>query len=163
MATKLLKINDKQFNSALKKLIKKIKKLNLDPEKTLVIGVARGGLMAAQYLAYALDIKNIITFQSKLYKENNTRDEIHEISGTALLDFNFDNYVVVDDLYDSGITINNIRTLLIDTLTEKGNTNFNVVPAVVFTKNKKASNQEDIVFGKVISIRDWANFPWDRL
>ena len=73
-------IDPRQLNADLQKLISRVKKLNLKKKKVAIVAIGRGGLVPAQYLAYALGIKDIFCIQSKLYK-GKKKTGIHNVSG----------------------------------------------------------------------------------
>ncbi len=161
------KVTNKKLDKANQKLIKKLKKLNLDKEDTLIVGIARGGLVSAQYVAYGLGIQNIATIQSILYNDEDTQREVHEISNLYMINFeDYTNFILVDDLYDSGTTINNIRDIIRDTAGVFDNHNLQIIAAVAFTKHSKSFMKENsVIYGSQVPLKKgkspWLVFPWD--
>jgi hypoxanthine phosphoribosyltransferase len=169
-----IKISDNEFKEDLLSLAKKLKKKNkITDENTLIVGVARGGLIVAQYLAYALGIRNVTSIQSKLYEDTEKKEEIHEISGVFFIDFDsYDNIIIADDIYDTGYTLDNIVQMMWQmaaTFLEKDEFHhLTLIPAAVYTQQpKKLMKQKEIEFGRKIKKVDeqkpWLVFPWDEL
>ena len=110
------------IDDMVKGLSKKIKKL--DPQPLYIYGIPRGGLVPAVLLSHQTGIK---------YKPSK-----------SLIN---SNTLVIDDICDSGETLEKIKTLYPDCLT-----------LTLFTKTS-ASIQPDI-YGKVTG-EDWIEFPWE--
>jgi hypoxanthine phosphoribosyltransferase len=178
-----INIDPRQLNADLQNLIKRIKKrLNLDKEETAVIAIGRGGLVPAQYLAYALDIEDIFCIQSTLYNDDDVKTDIHHISGVYSIPYNdYKYFLVVDDLIDSGTTMDNILEVLYDTSEHVLGEEFNdidnfFIPAVIYTqKSKKEMKDQGIIYGRRVARvyqeitqtktkeDPWVIFPWDEL
>ena len=157
-----------EFEEATKKLAKKIAQRGFNPEKTCIVGVARGGMMLAQYLAYIFDIRNIFTIQSERYQGEEAQDII-EIKNVYSIDFDgFDTLIVLDDIYDEGITMDTIVTILYETAFAFRNKDIDIIPGVLLTQaKKKMMHQKFIEYGKKVKkingTAPWVVFPWDNL
>lgn len=161
-------ITSDDFKADTVKLIKKLKKLGLKKKKTAVVAVARGGLIPAQYIAYALGIRDIFAVTSKLYEGTKKNGKSQELGNLFLLDYEtFDNFIIVDDIYDSGETMQGILYGLGEVAAAfKEDCNF--IPAVVYTQHSKSDmKDEGIIYGSKIKKKDgqspWLVFPWDDL
>lgn len=157
--------NDKVMQHT-RKLISKIDKLGLDMEKTAIIAIVRGGLLPAQYLSYAFGIRDIFAVGSSIYDgENKVRGQ--EVSNVLCIDFEtFDNFLVVDDIYDTGDTMNGvIKTLNEVSLMFKEVNNF--IPVVMHSHKKVVVEGTDLIYGKkfkkINGQSPWIVYPWDDL
>jgi len=163
---KKLYINCKKIEKTAKKLVKKLRKYNFDKDKTLVVGVGRGGLIASQYVAYGLGIRNMTIIQSKSYEGENKSNNQMEVSGALMLDYDsYDHILLVDDLIDSGNTMEVLLELMEDLIFEF-ESKVAVVPCVLFTqKSKKDVENMGAIFGKSFYKKGkpskWLMFPWN--
>jgi len=157
-----LRLTASDIEKAAKKLVKKLSKYEFRKKKTLVIGIGRGGLIPAQYVAYGLGIRDIQCIQSKLY-DGKTKDEKKmSISGIMMLDYeSYETIIVVDDLIDSGTTMDVVINVMDQTAQEFG-ANPLIVPAALYSQE---INPEAIIGIKLRKnkkdIAKWIEFPWD--
>ena len=123
-----------------------------DPVETIILAVTRGGLYGAQLLSYIFNNRNINIVAAQSYSGT----EKGELS-IKLPDINFKQYkniIVVDDIYDTGDTLESIRTQL-----EKNtNDDQNIIACATYNKKPNA----DVIFGEIINDKLWVVFPWDR-
>jgi len=166
MASEKYYLTYDEIEEATRKLAKKISKRGFNPEKTLVVGIARGGLMLAQYLAYAFDIRNVVAIESERYQGEEAQDII-EIRNVYMIDYDeYDTIIVCDDIYDEGITMDTVVTILYETALAFKEKDIEIIPAVLVTQQKKKKmNQKFIEFGqkikKINNKKPWIVFPWD--
>ena len=111
-----------------------------------IIAVTRGGLVPAAIVARELDIRLIDTFCVLSYSQKNKGDvKILKESSVAN---NGENWLIVDDLVDTGETIKAIRSSL-------PNAHYATVYA-------KPSGREQVdTFITEVSQDTWIYFPWD--
>lgn len=166
MGNKVYLSND-DFMQATEDMIQKVKKFGFKKKRTAIIAVARGGLIPAQYLAYALGIRNITTVGSTIYNGDKKGHE-QTISNLMAVDYDeYDNFIVVDDIYDSGDTMQGLLYGLGEMAAAfKADCNF--IPCVAYTQHKKKEMEaEGIIYGQKIKKVDgeapWLVFPWDHL
>jgi len=157
-----------EFETATRKLAKKIAKRGFNPERTAIVGIARGGLMLTQYLAYMFDIRDIYTIVSERYQGEEAQDII-EIRNLYGIDFDsFDTLIVVDDIYDEGITLDTVITLLYETAFQFREKDIDIIPAVLLTQAKKKTMKKKFIeYGQKVKKIDgkkaWVVFPWDLM
>ncbi len=162
------------LKSGMASMIQSIQSLGLKPSETAVIAIGRGGFVPAQYTAYALDITDIFSIGSKLYDTEDKRKQTHHISGVYNIPYEeFKTILVIDDIYDSGESMDNVIQVLEETAQSMANDSFEgnlpvFIPCVVYTqKKKKKMVNQGIIFGrkikKVDGKRPWIVFPWDTL
>ena len=162
-----LDINPGELDNDIRNLVRKLKKLDLDPEKTQIIAIGRGGFMPAQYVAYGLDIRNLTSIQSVMYEDQEKKE--HSIAGVFFLDYDdFDNFIIVDDIYDTGETMDNVVDLITDAINSLAEKPIEIIPAVIYTRyKKKKMKKKNIIFGRrtptVYGENPWLIFPWDRM
>lgn len=116
-------------------------------EQATLVAVSRGGLIPAQLIAYKLNIRDVRVMKLISYNEAGIREEIKDISTDRLFDGS--DVYFIDDLADSGSTVNYIRkkfptaricTLLMKTCCEK---------------------EPDICVRSQMDAESWLVFPWD--
>ena len=167
-----LTITDAKLRNAITGMISKISKLSLDPEKTAIIAIGRGGFVPAQYAAYGLGISAIYSIQSVLYDDDNKQTKTQHISGIYNIPYDeYENFLVVDDIYDKGTTMDNVIDVLIEAADDQmevyTDSRPHFIPCVTYTqKSKKKMKAKGIIFGrkikKVNGVRPWLIFPWDE-
>lgn len=161
-------ITSDDFKKDTVKLIKKIKKLKLKKKKTAIIAVARGGLIPAQYLSYALGIRNVFSVTSIVYEGTQKNGKEQELGNIMMIDFeSYDNFIVVDDIYDTGETMQGLLYGLGEVSAALGEDCL-FIPAVTYTQHSKEDMQEEgILYGSKIKKEKgespWLVFPWDDL
>jgi hypoxanthine phosphoribosyltransferase len=167
---KKIKLTAADIENAAIKLVKKLRKYKFKKKKTLVLGIGRGGLIPAQYVAYGLGIRDIGVIQSKLYEGDEKNEAKMEVSGALLLDYDsYDTIIVVDDLVDTGTTIDVILELLdqmSEQMREPSKEEILLIPAVLYSqKSKKIMKKEGVIVGQFIKKKDekslWLDFPWN--
>jgi len=168
---KQLNLTSFDIEKASKSVVKKLHKFKLKKEKTLVVGIGRGGLIPAQYVAYGLGIRDIAIIQSKLYNGTEKGSEATmEVSGTLMLDYeSYDNILLVDDLVDTGTTIDVLLDLMEEMAKEMNKDSKKypiIIPVVLYSQlNKKESKDKGLVVGEFLKRKNnkklWVNFPWN--
>jgi hypoxanthine phosphoribosyltransferase len=157
-----------EIEEATKKLAKNIAKRGFNSEKTLIVGIARGGLMLAQYMAYIFDIRNVVCIESERY-DNEETNAVIEIRNIYAIDYdNFDTIILVDDIYDEGITLDTIITILYETAFQFRGRDIEIIPGVLLTQaKKKVLKKKKIEWGikvkKIKGKKPWVVFPWDNI
>ena len=86
---------------------------------TAILGIARGGLIAATILAYKLDVRNIHALQVQHYDDENSRLEsgpqfVNEPQPFATLDIRTERLLIVDDIIDTGETLKFVRNAAVE-------------------------------------------------
>ncbi len=163
-----LYVTDSRLRSAMAEMIRRIKQLNLNPSETAIIAIGRGGFVPAQYAAYALGITDLFGIQSILYDKDNDKKDVHAIGGLYHIPYEeFKNILVIDDLIDSGVSMNNIILTLNETAGELVGEVPEFIPCVIYTqKKKKYTKEKKIIFGrkikKINGLKPWIHFPWDQ-
>lgn len=127
-------------------LLEQLKQYNPDA----IVAVARGGLTLAHLLSYGLEIREVYSLNSVHY-DNETKLDTIEISNIPDLE-RFKKVVVIDDIVDSGETID---AVLSELKTRFKNTDFK--SAVIFYKTD-AKLQPDF---KVKEALNWIDFFWE--
>jgi len=168
-----LTITNDMLSSGMAAMITKITMLGLDPNKTAIIAITRGGMVPAQYAAYALGVIDMYTIQSILYDGDDEQKSTQQISGVFNIPYEeYDNIIIIDDLVDRGTTLLNVTTALEETCDDMmgvyTDNRPTFIPCAVYTKkSKKYMRKHDIIFGrkikKVDGVAPWLSFPWDFL
>ncbi len=166
MDVKEVNITEEQIRDCSLKLISKIKEDEFYPD--VIVGLSRGGLVPAQYLAYGMDVNWIETISIQL-RDNDHLPANNEINTllSKLDEFNpidLDvedrklNVLVVDDLVDTASTLKLIRAFF-----QAGNLD---VRFATLYQNKACDNleikQRADYWGED-KPEGWLNFPWDTL
>ncbi len=160
------------LDGALARTIEKLQDLDLDPRETAIVAIGRGGFIPAQYAAYALGIRNLYSIQSSLYNKDQ-KTEVQHIAGVYNIPYDeAKNIIVMDDIYDSGTTLDNVMMTLEDAAQALVDHTFdsevpNFIPCVLYTQKKKRSKRKNIIWGRTIKKvngkKPWIIFPWDDL
>jgi hypoxanthine phosphoribosyltransferase len=168
MSKKIKKeITNNELYKDTKALIQELQKMNFDPRSTQVIAIGRGGFVPAQFVAYALNIRNISSVQSVFYENFEKKEQ--NISGIFFLDYeDFDHFIIVDDIYDTGETMDTVVDVVADAIETLSDKTIKITPAVVYTRfKKKEMARRGVKFGKKIKKlkkKDpWLVFPWDTM
>ncbi|MBP3688331.1 MAG: hypothetical protein J6J35_08255 [Alphaproteobacteria bacterium] len=118
-----------------------------DLSQATLVAVSRGGLIPAQLIAYKLNIRDIRVMKLISYDEDNTRQEIKDISTDRLFD-GADVYFI-DDLADSGATVRYIRK------------KFPTARLCSLLEKTCCNKHPDITAREGIKENTWVIFPWD--
>jgi hypoxanthine phosphoribosyltransferase len=158
--TNKIYLTDDDIHKDVSKLIKKIRKYNFE-DNVAIIAIARGGLLPAQYISYALGIRDVFVINSKTY--NGTQKGDQEISNLFSVDFeNYQNFIVVDDIYDSGETMDGVIFAL-EQVASAMDAKCNFIPAVIHAqKSKKYLDKANITYGRKFKDSPWIVYPWDH-
>ncbi|MCE5971986.1 xanthine phosphoribosyltransferase [Sinirhodobacter sp. WL0062] len=113
-----------------------------------VVGITRGGLVPAAIVARELDIRVVDTISVKSYSHQTQREPVVTKSPQADLMGDGEGILIVDDLVDSGRTLELVRRLY-------PKAHF----ATVYAK-PKGREQVD-TFITEVSQDTWIFFPWD--
>jgi len=147
---KKLELSYKYILESIKNAIKEFKQTGIKFDAVLT--AARGGLMPAQYMAYGLDIKKILIADIKSYDDESNKqgllaffnqDEIENAMS------HFNNVLIIDDIRDTGNTIEMLRK----SLRNKGINDSHFWTIV----DNKGCN------GGSCHPGFWIEFPWDVL
>ena len=136
-----------QFHQDTLQLCNKIKDIN---NIKGIVCITRGGLVPCAIVASKLNIRKIESVSIKSYKENLTLSDSFEIlvePKEAMQDLGKD-WIVIDELIDSGQTLNYIKTIL--------------PLAKIYTVYSKIldSNLVDAYYG-YYDKNQWIYFPWE--
>ena len=117
----------------------------------LLLGIARGGLLVAGAIAYALDIKNTFTMNVEFYTGIDERLEMPMILPPVpdLVDLGEARVLIADDVADTGQTLLTVKEFLTGKVAE-------VRVAVLYEKSQSAVACE-YVWQRTDR---WIDFPW---
>ncbi len=140
------------FGTGIRELAQSVADSGFVPD--VVLGIARGGLVPAGALAYALDCKNLFTLSVEFYTGVNTRLEVpvmlppfldaHDLDDAAVL--------IVDDVADTGRTLELVHDFCAGHVAEART-------AVLYEKPQSVIKAD---FAWRYTDR-WINFPWSTL
>lgn len=132
-----------EFHRQVKTLTEKIKQHG---NFNRIIAISRGGLIPAAIIAYELDIRNCDVINMSTYDGEAKRDE-GEIEISPLLSAVDEKSLIIDDLADSGRTLQILRRLYPRAVT-----------ACVYAK--PAGQPHSDIYAAAVPDR-WVVFPWD--
>ena len=117
----------------------------------MILGIARGGLLVAGGLGYALGIKNTFTMNVEFYTGVDERLELPMILPPVpdLVDFQETRVLIADDVADTGATLELVKEFCAGKVAE-------VRCAVLYEKPRSAVRCE-YVWRRTDS---WITFPW---
>jgi hypothetical protein len=141
-----------QFGKACRELAETVADDGFRPD--IILSIARGGLLAAGSLSYALSVKNVHVMNIEFYTGIDERLELPvmlppvpntvDISGATTL--------IVDDVADTGATLKLVRDFCADHVAEAR-------CAVIYEKPRSAVKCE-YVWRRT---ERWIDFPWSSL
>ena len=117
----------------------------------MVLAIARGGLLVAGALGYALDVKNTFTMNVEFYTGVDERLEMPMILPPVpdLVDFAETKVLIADDVADTGATLKLVQEFCEGKVAE-------VRSAVLYEKSRSVVNA-DYVWRRTDR---WITFPW---
>ena len=117
----------------------------------IILAVARGGLIPAAALGYALGVKNTYTMNVEFYTGVDERLEVPRILPPApdFVDLGEAKILVADDVADTGLTLRSVFDFCADKVGE-------VRTAVLYEKSRSVVRC-DYVWRRTDR---WINFPW---
>lgn len=120
----------------------------------VVLGIARGGLIPAGSLAYALDCKNLFTMNVEFYTGIGTTLDVPTMLPPFLDASELDDarVLIVDDVADSGRTLEMVADFCRDHVAQARS-------AVIYEKPRTVI-RADYVWKRTDL---WINFPWSTL
>ncbi len=137
------------FGEASRELAKVIAADGFQPD--LILSIARGGLFLAGALGYALGVKNLHVMNVEFYDGVGTTLDMPVMLPPvpSAVDFSAKKVLIVDDVADSGRTIELVRTFIKDQVED-------VRSAVIYEKPRSVIRC-DYVWKRTDR---WINFPW---
>ncbi|MGV8948447.1 MAG: xanthine phosphoribosyltransferase [Candidatus Paracaedibacter sp.] len=113
-----------------------------------VLAITRGGLIPTGLLAQVLNIRRIETINIQSYDQEKSQAEM-TILNVPAIDNDGENWLVVDDLVDSGETIRAVKKYF-----------SKAVYAVLIAKPKGLMTVDHYV--RVVEQNMWVAFPWEK-
>jgi len=120
-------------------------------EPDMILGIARGGLLPAGAIGYALSIKNVYTMNVEFYTGVDERLDVPRILPPApdFVDLSNGKILVVDDVADTGHTLKSVEEFCEGKVGE-------VRTACIYEKSHSVVKC-DYVWKRT---DEWINFPW---
>ena len=138
-----------EFEKDVKALVAQIK-TSFTPDA--LVAVARGGLTLGHFLAMQLNNRNLFVLNSIHYDDTQKLDSIKIFNVPDLSGFK--KVLIIDDMIDSGDTMNKIKSLLVGKFQH---TEFKI--ATIFYKNTA-------IFKPDFSLKlatEWIEFFWEKV
>jgi hypoxanthine phosphoribosyltransferase len=137
------------FGSASRELAQAVADDGYEPD--IVLAIARGGLLIAGALGYALSVKNVYTMNVEFYTGVDTRLVVRRILPPApdFVDLGHAKILIADDVADTGHTLRSVQSFTEGKVGE-------VRTAVLYEKSHSVVTC-DYVWRKTDK---WINFPW---
>ncbi|HYZ03105.1 MAG TPA: phosphoribosyltransferase [Candidatus Binatia bacterium] len=141
-----------QFGLAIRELAEEVAADGFVPD--IVLTVARGGLLPAGAVAYALGVKNVFTMNVEFYTGVDQRLEMPVVLPPVLdvVDIKGSRVLVVDDVADTGATLKLVTEFCADHVAE--------VRCAVLYEKPGSSVKCRYVWRRTDR---WINFPWSTL
>ena len=120
-------------------------------EPDLIIGIARGGLLIAGALSYAIDVKNVFTMNVEFYTGVDERLPVPMLLPPVpdLVDLHHEKVLVADDVADTGETLRLVKDFLAGKVGE--------VRAAVLYEKPRSTVSCEYVWRRTDR---WIDFPW---
>lgn len=158
--TKYIHLDCEDMFNDVDKLLHLIK--NTQKKFDCILCVGRGGMFLSRLLSEYLNISDIIYYPVYSYVEGSEKG-IQNSQSVPKLRHNFDygilknkTVLIVDDKYDTGITINFIYDEI-----KMNNVNCDHTTSVWYV-NKEANLPQNIIYAKTCSSDEWIIFPWEE-
>ncbi|HEY9293162.1 MAG TPA: phosphoribosyltransferase [Microlunatus sp.] len=103
-----------EFGEACRELSRQVVRSGFRPD--VVLGIARGGLLPAGAMAYALECKNLFTINVEFYTGEDSRLDVPVMLPPVLNAADLDNLdvLIVDDVADTGKTLELVQEFCAD-------------------------------------------------
>ncbi len=120
-------------------------------EPDMILGIARGGLLPAGAIGYALSVKNVYTMNVEFYTGVDERLDVPRILPPApdFVDLSHGKILIVDDVADTGHTLKSVEEFCEGKVGE-------VRTACIYEKSHSVVKC-DYVWKRT---DEWINFPW---
>ena len=137
------------YGTAIRELAQQI--ADDDYRADIILGIARGGLIPAGSLGYALSIKNTYVMNVEYYTGVEERLDVPVILPPvpALVDIEDSKVLIVDDVADTGHTLDKVHEFI--------GTNVQEVRTAVLYEKSRSVIKCDYVWKRTDL---WINFPW---
>ena len=138
-----------QYGVAVRELAQAIADDGYRPD--IILGIARGGLIPAGSLGYALSVKNTYVMNVEYYTDVDERLEVPTILPPylELVDLERADILVVDDVTDTGHTLQMVHEFAVGKVATART-------AVLYEKPRSVI-KSDYVWRRT---SEWVNFPW---
>ncbi len=138
-----------QFGAASRELAQQVADDGYEPE--IILAIARGGLLIAGALGYALSVKNLYTMNVEYYTGVDERLEVPMILPPTpeLIDVERARVLIADDVADTGHTLALVKEFCTGKVAE-------VRSAVLYEKPRSVVRCEYVWRHTDL----WVNFPW---
>ena len=138
-----------EFGRAARELAGQVVDSGYEPD--WIVAIARGGLLIAGALGYALSMKNIATLNVEFYTDVDRRRDVPIVLPPVLdlVDLADTKVLVADDVADTGETLAMVIALLSESVAEARS-------AVIYHKPRSVI-RPDYVWRHT---DQWINFPW---
>lgn len=140
------------FGTGVRELAQAVVDSGFTPD--VVLGIARGGLIPAGALAYALDTKNLFTLSVEFYTGMDTRLDVPVMLPPFLDAHDLDDatVLIVDDVADTGRTLELVHRFCAGHVAQART-------AVLYEKPQSVI-KSDYAWRRT---NRWINFPWSTL
>ena len=133
---------------------------------TCIVGIANGGMIPATLLAKQLKVDKLLSANLKSYQEDKPRNGAHSTEDVVkVISFpswgdlrNEENVLIIDDLVDTGLTLQKIKSMYKIINWEKEEKP-NWVYATIYYKPKSIFTPQYTV--KEFDNDEWIVFPWE--
>jgi len=149
---KKLHLKWKDIEKSLSKITEQLKESNFKPD--VIISIGRGGMVPARILSDMLGINEVTMIPAKMYTGVGTRNA-RPVIGSLSVSIKHKNVLVVDDIVDSGLTIEAVIDLLMKS-----------TPAQIKTVTVAIKENATIMpsyYDMTAKEEEWVVFPWETV
>lgn len=123
-----------------------------------LIIINRGGLVPGRLISDFMSLKQIYTIDAKLYKGINIKANKVDFTGLEILKNIYEQFLIVDDIVDSGETMSQLYCEAISRLKTKQKI---VKTAALYWRSHKSCFIPEY-YGQEIKNDNWLVFPWEK-
>lgn len=143
-----------EYIEACRNLTEKLKHIN--PEGTVIVGIARGGLIPAGIIANTLNIKEVLSYGMRTYNDKKKAKKVEIYQKLPKIKPDIKTIIIVDDISDTGESLD----LLYNQLKNKYK-HTNIITATIVYKSK--SKSKPTYHSIDVSDNTWVYFPYDKV
>jgi hypoxanthine phosphoribosyltransferase len=124
------------------------------PEIDTIVALSRGGLLGATIMSHVLEVKRVYSFGINFYSSGNKIRKVPNIYQNLPDTFWSSNILVVDDVADSGKSLEHV----LNTIKHRFHTDGEIIVYTTFYKPKSKIKPQ--FYSEIVDSAIWIDFPY---